>query len=74
MERGKRSLIAEILQEFDQEKRKREKDLDNRTQVRLANIILMQVPNREQEIGLGGMRVEDCQIIGGYASHGWSTM
>ena len=33
----------------------------------------MQVPNREQEVGVGGMRVEDCQIIGGYASHGWST-
>ena len=54
--------MSEMLQHFT---RKRDEN------IRRASIILLQVPNRQQDPGRA--RPEDCQIIGGYASHEWAT-
>ena len=49
-----------MLQEFDDEKLKK---------FRLANVILLKVPNTNTE----NATKDDYQIIGGYASDGWSA-
>lgn len=46
---------------------------DQYENTRLANLILLQIPNSQQDIQKAGADgpLEDFQIIGGYASHAW---
>lgn len=66
--------LMQMLEKFDEKRRA----LADRS--RLANIVLMQIPNRPQDAqknpqaqGGQSIRQDDIQVVGGYASHAWSA-
>jgi hypothetical protein len=51
-------------------------DLEKKDDMRIANLILFEVPQNEQEFSKNHTKANQTQdkyIIGGYASHGWSS-
>lgn len=61
------NFLNDMLNKFEKEK-------DDR--IRLANIILLKVPYKNQDTSGSGEKQgkqEDYQIIGGYASDGWAA-
>lgn len=67
-QKSKEIQLNEILNSFD--------DQEKKDDMRIANFILFEVPQNEQDFNKNNTKANQTQdkfIIGGYASHAWAS-